>query len=314
MPPDEGDALHAAALAAAAAVPGAPFVEIGSYCGRSTIWLGAAARHGRHRACSPSTTTAGRRRTSPAGSGTTRRSSTPAIGRDGHAAVLPRHDPRRRARGPRRRRRRAVARRRPPLVDAGGAGVHRRRPRRRAGPRRLRRLGAARRRRRHAGHPRRLPRPGRRWPAAVRGHLRPGAGERPLPPGVGHRLAAHPPCASTDAGTAARVGSAGITAAGGCSCMCAAIRDDPRDGQAARPGPARRRSGPLRRPARGPAGTSIATGGIDTARASGTADRETAARRVVGLAALARGAAGGSLRRLVAKASRRPQPTRTYGA
>ena len=44
MPPDEGDALHAAALAAAAAVPGAPFVEVGSYCGRSTIWLGAAAR------------------------------------------------------------------------------------------------------------------------------------------------------------------------------------------------------------------------------------------------------------------------------
>jgi predicted O-methyltransferase YrrM len=44
MPSDEGDALHAAALVAAAAVPGAPFVEVGSYCGRSTIWLGAAAR------------------------------------------------------------------------------------------------------------------------------------------------------------------------------------------------------------------------------------------------------------------------------
>ena len=44
MPADEGDALHAAALAAAAAVPGAPFVEVGSYCGRSTIWLAAAAR------------------------------------------------------------------------------------------------------------------------------------------------------------------------------------------------------------------------------------------------------------------------------
>jgi predicted O-methyltransferase YrrM len=44
MPPEEGDALHAAALAAAAAVPGAPFLEVGSYCGRSTIWLGAAAR------------------------------------------------------------------------------------------------------------------------------------------------------------------------------------------------------------------------------------------------------------------------------
>ena len=44
MPATEGDALHAAALAAAAVVPGAPFVEVGSYCGRSTIWLAAAAR------------------------------------------------------------------------------------------------------------------------------------------------------------------------------------------------------------------------------------------------------------------------------
>jgi predicted O-methyltransferase YrrM len=44
MPPVEGDALHDAALAAAAAVPRAPLVEIGSYAGRSTIWLGAAAR------------------------------------------------------------------------------------------------------------------------------------------------------------------------------------------------------------------------------------------------------------------------------
>jgi predicted O-methyltransferase YrrM len=44
MPPDEGDALYEAALAAAARVPGAPWVEVGSYCGRSTVWLGAAAR------------------------------------------------------------------------------------------------------------------------------------------------------------------------------------------------------------------------------------------------------------------------------
>ncbi len=44
MPPDEGDALHSAALVAATACPGLPFVEIGSYCGRSTVWLGAAAR------------------------------------------------------------------------------------------------------------------------------------------------------------------------------------------------------------------------------------------------------------------------------
>ncbi|HAN35690.1 MAG: class I SAM-dependent methyltransferase [Ilumatobacteraceae bacterium] len=44
MPPEEGDALFAAAVAAGAAVPGPPFLEVGSYCGRSTVWLGAAAR------------------------------------------------------------------------------------------------------------------------------------------------------------------------------------------------------------------------------------------------------------------------------
>ena len=44
MPPSEGDALHEAALRAGATVPGAPFLEVGSYCGRSTVWLGAAAR------------------------------------------------------------------------------------------------------------------------------------------------------------------------------------------------------------------------------------------------------------------------------
>jgi predicted O-methyltransferase YrrM len=41
MPPDEGLALHDAA--AAAAVDG-PFLEIGSYCGKSSLYLGAAAR------------------------------------------------------------------------------------------------------------------------------------------------------------------------------------------------------------------------------------------------------------------------------
>ena len=44
MPPDEGDALYDAARAAGATVPGRPFLEVGSYCGRSTVWLGAAAR------------------------------------------------------------------------------------------------------------------------------------------------------------------------------------------------------------------------------------------------------------------------------
>ena len=41
MPPDEGLALHDAA--AASTVDG-PFLEIGSYCGKSAIYLGAAAR------------------------------------------------------------------------------------------------------------------------------------------------------------------------------------------------------------------------------------------------------------------------------
>ncbi len=43
MPGEEGDALYAAAVAAGLSVAG-PMVEIGSYCGRSTVWLGAAAR------------------------------------------------------------------------------------------------------------------------------------------------------------------------------------------------------------------------------------------------------------------------------
>lgn len=44
MPPDEGDALYEAACRAGAACPGLAFLEVGSYCGRSTVWLGAAAR------------------------------------------------------------------------------------------------------------------------------------------------------------------------------------------------------------------------------------------------------------------------------
>lgn len=44
MPEAEGDALHAAALEAGHSCPGLPFLEVGSYCGRSSIWLGDAAR------------------------------------------------------------------------------------------------------------------------------------------------------------------------------------------------------------------------------------------------------------------------------
>lgn len=43
MPTAEGDALWAAAMAAARSVPGAPLFEIGTYCGKSSLWLGAAA-------------------------------------------------------------------------------------------------------------------------------------------------------------------------------------------------------------------------------------------------------------------------------
>jgi MMP 1-O-methyltransferase len=44
MPPDEGLALYDTGCQAGADVPGAPFVEIGSWCGKSTLYLGAAAR------------------------------------------------------------------------------------------------------------------------------------------------------------------------------------------------------------------------------------------------------------------------------
>lgn len=47
MPLDEGLALHAAATDAAARLPGLPLLEVGTYCGRSTILLAAAARAAR---------------------------------------------------------------------------------------------------------------------------------------------------------------------------------------------------------------------------------------------------------------------------
>jgi len=40
MPEDEADGLWVAAMAATGARPGLPLLEVGSYCGRSTIWLG----------------------------------------------------------------------------------------------------------------------------------------------------------------------------------------------------------------------------------------------------------------------------------
>src|SRR4051812_4560559 len=43
MPDDEGLALHRAGLAAACAL-GKPLLEVGTYCGKSAVYLGAAAR------------------------------------------------------------------------------------------------------------------------------------------------------------------------------------------------------------------------------------------------------------------------------
>lgn len=44
MPESEGDALFVAAIEAAESGTAGDFIEIGSYCGRSTVWLGTAAR------------------------------------------------------------------------------------------------------------------------------------------------------------------------------------------------------------------------------------------------------------------------------
>lgn len=44
MPEQEGDALYAAACRAGDELPRLPMVEVGTYCGRSTVWLGAAAK------------------------------------------------------------------------------------------------------------------------------------------------------------------------------------------------------------------------------------------------------------------------------
>jgi predicted O-methyltransferase YrrM len=46
MPPDEGLALHDAGVLATTSAPGLPLLEIGSWCGKSGIYLGAAARTG----------------------------------------------------------------------------------------------------------------------------------------------------------------------------------------------------------------------------------------------------------------------------
>ena len=74
-----GSALALHAEAGWRAAPFGPLLEIGTYCGKSAIYLGAAAREAA-RCCSPSTTIAVPRRTRRGGSITTRGSSTRAPG------------------------------------------------------------------------------------------------------------------------------------------------------------------------------------------------------------------------------------------
>ena len=167
MPDDEGLALHDGRVSRPRAL--GPLLEIGTYCGKSAIYLGAAARARRDACCSPSTTTAGRRRTRRAGSTTTTRLVDPRTGRmdtlpffrrtiedagleDVVVAVS------------------GIADGRRALGDAARARVHRRRPRVRRRARRLRGLGAARRAgRRCSSFHDVFEDPGRRRSGAVRG-------------------------------------------------------------------------------------------------------------------------------------------------
>ena len=152
MPPDEGLALYEAA--SSVTVDG-PMLEIGSYCGKSAIYLGAAAQQ-------RDTVLFSRRPPSriggePAGLGVARaRPGRPCGRQDRHAADLPAHDPRRGARGHRRGASSPTRRRWPRTGDAARAALHRRRPRHRARPPRLRAVDPAGERGRPARDPRRV--------------------------------------------------------------------------------------------------------------------------------------------------------------
>ena len=98
MPADEGDALWDAGIDAGRSVPDQPFLEIGSYCGKSSVYLGAAARAAgtvlfaldHHR---------GSEENQPGWEWHEPDLVDPAVGPHRHAAVVPAHDPRRRPGG-----------------------------------------------------------------------------------------------------------------------------------------------------------------------------------------------------------------------
>ena len=140
MPADEGMALHDAAVGGRGRRPDAGGGHVLRQvvglpgCGRAVARPGAV-----HRRPPP------RLGGEPAGLGVARaRPRRSGRRQDGHAAVLPQDDPRRRARGHRDRRRGRLADGGLRLGHAPGLPLHRRRPRRGAGSRRLRALDAAR--------------------------------------------------------------------------------------------------------------------------------------------------------------------------
>ena len=160
-------------------------LEVGSYCGRSTVWIGAGARHRRRGVRRRPSPRLGRE---PTGLGVARLDARRSGRRqDGHAAAFRRtiHDAGLEdevvavvGRSPI-----VAAHWRTPLAFCfidGGHGVE--------PARRLRRLDPARRAGRLPGDSRRLPGSERGWASAVRADLPAGAGERTLPARIGDRV------------------------------------------------------------------------------------------------------------------------------
>ena len=140
MPEDEGLLLHRVARER---LPHGPVLEVGTYCGKSAIYLGAAARE-----VGGTVFTVDHHRGSEENQAGWEHHdadawSTRELGLMDTLPFFRRTHRRRRARGPGRRRGREVDDRRRALAHAPVAAVHRRRARRGARPGRLHRLGAA---------------------------------------------------------------------------------------------------------------------------------------------------------------------------
>ena len=187
MPPDEGLALHDAA--AAVTVDG-PFLEVGSYCGKSSVYLGAAAAArgtvlfalDHHRGSEENQPGWEFHEPDLVDPDVGRIDTLPRFRRTVHDAGLEPHVV-------------AVVGDSPtvgrywttPLAFLFIDGGHGREPAHADFDRWVPHVRA----RRHPGHPRRVPRPGRRRPTALRAV--PARPRRRVRTRLGHRLAAHPP-------------------------------------------------------------------------------------------------------------------------